>query len=1438
MFHIGYEAIPAYAIIYVEKVTFTRPISSPLFLRVQRKKSTKGLFTTAFSAETEFKLVDASFTAHFGNEFDIPITVYVKKGIAQKKVVEILVLTKISSKQEAKEVALWKFDAANLPDPSDVSVHTSVTNSIFGEATLYLRFVTIPQNEFHGEEPKEFYAQYSKNVTPAEYGNTIVNNGVSDIEVEEKTDDMSKMKSKKKKKKVEKTEEKHEETESEQPNEEEEKKKQKAKEKEEKKQKKMKKIRKNAEKIVKKEAKINRRFTRFDKCVNKWNNKKIYLEIAKKEISELTKAVLNDIKQREEEENERKRAARANAELHAQRVVYVEKSQLRIAKIIKDKEERDKIAAERKRLEEERKRLEEERIRIEEEARKTQERARQQEILESARLLSRTIDRVNIDNDRLANYTKKRREAQRQTRERAERQAQNLVTIEKDSERLEICKETRHQQIEEARKLTREQAEKFVVKRDVVAKDDERLEAFKADLMQKREQERLEKEELQKQIRERAEELASIKEQTEEKSARLESYKEMRAKKLEEERVALEKAQQKTRADAVSLQSKFAQTETLCSRLQTYIEARKEAQEETRKMAEKHAEIKAKFDEDNEKFTVYVNDRRQRQKQIREKAKAIAKSKACVEDGSSRLERIKELKHLEDERLAAELARIAEERRIAEEKRREAQRQTREQAEKLEMKTENISQLSERLTTYTEERRELQRQTRARAEKYAKNRSNVEDDDERFTNYVTKRVEKQKAIRERAERAAARRQATTNNEERLVEYIQKRKELQQETRANAVLLAKRGKVARKLSERLTVYKDQRAQKQADTRQRAEKFVENNRIVTNDCERLSSYIETRVAAQKQTREQAESLAQKRNEFDNVDTRLTTYKKQREEMKKQIRANAEIASNRTRKVDILSIRLYKCIDLVAETRRKEAIVKEAEEKRIAREKRIIRLKAEILMRNGRVVVRDSQRLTKIKGKRAAARKRTRAKAEKIVSLTKQTEEMSDRLEKYKEMRAKELEEERIAFEKAQQKTRADAVSLQSKFATAETLNSRLKAYIEARKKAAQEQEELAKRQKTIRKKAKKLSENVQVVNENSERLDEIIKYAEDEKQRKAIIEKIRPNLHVDNLSKISLHLCAKVFANLFFRYIAVPIHRDNNFAEQLIKPLKEFHIFEFSTLNKFDINKLFEPIIKCIKFAVNSEHSIEDMVGILSTVTTLGLSIQTIACEYTNNYLDVIAALEKEITQIMNLLIQMLFSTIGSTIMSDGTISFDEESDRKFRSEMQFFSSAIDKYSIPEEMIQAIVVGSINYFDALLFNVYITSSDDFSKENADALYEKTKEIQKLFHCLPNNFQSAFKNILELTTVIKTLTTGTELKRMQRKPGLYRYVAEKMHDYILPDGVTLNDISKPVSAESLKVPLPDLGFDFTYQWLFTTSANDNYDENTEDDEEEDFE
>ena len=150
-----------------------------------------------------------------------------------------------------------------------------------------------------------------------------------------------------------------------------------------------------------------------------------------------------------------------------------------------------------------------------------------------------------------------------------------------------------------------------------------------------------------------------------------------------------------------------------------------------------------------------------------------------------------------------------------------------------------------------------------------------------------------------------------------------------------------------------------------------------------------------------------------------------------------------------------------------------------------------------------------------------------------------------------------------------------------------------------------------------------------------------------------------------------------------------------------------------------------------------------------------------------------------------------------------------------------------FSIPEIVIQTIVVSAIQNFDTLLFNIIISSQTQFSESNTDVILQKVKEVQKALFCISRNFPEAFEETLNIISIAQTLIKGgATVERINKQREIWRIVAERTPNYFLPDEATLETICQPVERSLLIQSLPNMEYHFSFDWLFVLSADYNYD------------
>ena len=109
----------------------------------------------------------------------------------------------------------------------------------------------------------------------------------------------------------------------------------------------------------------------------------------------------------------------------------------------------------------------------------------------------------------------------------------------------------------------------------------------------------------------------------------------------------------------------------------------------------------------------------------------------------------------------------------------------------------------------------------------------------------------------------------------------------------------------------------------------------------------------------------------------------------------------------------------------------------------------------------------------------------------------------------------------------------------------------------------------------------------------------------------------------------------------------------------------------------------------------------------------------------------------------------------------------------------------------------------------------------------MLQKIKEIQKALFCISRNFPDAFEKTLNVISIAQTLMQGgATIERIQKQKELWRIIAERTPNCYLPEGVTIETICQPIQASSLIQNLPNMEFRFTFEWLFVSSPDSNYD------------
>ena len=149
-----------YCILLAEHIEFESDIDSPVFLKVTRKRSRSKIKKTVFKAQTSFQMADANKTVHFNNEFCIRMKIVKKsnKSTFSKQIITLKLGQMNAKKKKRENIGVWRFDAANMDDPTSVNIRTSLTKlKGFGKAKLYFRCVLVHCDEYPNGPPNNFF---------------------------------------------------------------------------------------------------------------------------------------------------------------------------------------------------------------------------------------------------------------------------------------------------------------------------------------------------------------------------------------------------------------------------------------------------------------------------------------------------------------------------------------------------------------------------------------------------------------------------------------------------------------------------------------------------------------------------------------------------------------------------------------------------------------------------------------------------------------------------------------------------------------------------------------------------------------------------------------------------------------------------------------------------------------------------------------------------------------------------------------------------------------------------------------------------------------------------------------------------------------------------------------------------------------------------------
>lgn len=313
----------------------------------------------------------------------------------------------------------------------------------------------------------------------------------------------------------------------------------------------------------------------------------------------------------------------------------------------------------------------------------------------------------------------------------------------------------------------------------------------------------------------------------------------------------------------------------------------------------------------------------------------------------------------------------------------------------------------------------------------------------------------------------------------------------------------------------------------------------------------------------------------------------------------------------------------------------------------------------------------------------------------------------------------------------------------------------------------------------------------------------------------------------LSDINIEQCKACFVQIVYDKITVVENRNEDYSADLIKPFIDFRIATNPFLNPDKIEYIVSPFYKAVDSALSMQNDTAEVFGLFATILNFGIELSSYFSEYTSAHKFVLEKLSAFIMQVMNFFTQSLMSSLVSAVMGDGFDAIDKETLSMVTQQIRIFTQLAHSRSIPDIIIQAIVVDTCNQFDTLLFNIIIDTADVFTEEKIDSLLHHIKVIQEAFECFSSNFNNAFTHLLNFITTSKALMSRIDKKRITPSP-LLRSIAERISpSIVLPPDMKIEDLGPSVSSRvELKVSKENPKFIFSFDKLFTESSTGNYD------------
>ena len=293
----------------------------------------------------------------------------------------------------------------------------------------------------------------------------------------------------------------------------------------------------------------------------------------------------------------------------------------------------------------------------------------------------------------------------------------------------------------------------------------------------------------------------------------------------------------------------------------------------------------------------------------------------------------------------------------------------------------------------------------------------------------------------------------------------------------------------------------------------------------------------------------------------------------------------------------------------------------------------------------------------------------------------------------------------------------------------------------------------------------------------------------------------------------------FSMVAFKTISHPKFRNADFSDDLIRPFKEFKLFEVSNLTNIQFNLLMSPIKKAIESTMKISHSVPELLSLLTTVLHFGTKMIYEAIPFTTVYTDVLPFFEEYMNKMALLLNQSMVAVLASSIDISQLDSNDLSSITLVQNETFLFLQNMRQMNVPKCVIELIQYSCCKSLDPLLYNSLVDSKEKLTEQSVKAISNKIRIIQGIYHCDNEKANDAFEQTVKVIKLAESLLKGIEITNIGPPSPLRRSIGDRCDPPVVLPGLLKIDRLGPVIddtstlriscniADSLKI---------TFDWL----------------------